>query len=244
MAAFSPDVEAERKQIKDFLYENLYYSPSLAGEKDDAERIVTELFDFWMKNPSALPHYLSGERRTGIPAARSLRLHRRHDRSFHHRAVREAFKRNQTFTTGVTEEHAVNQRLLGISLRPLRCLGVLCGQSLGQPIAPRKLLLPCHGCHHIKQNPRPSPHFFHADAFIVSVFGVAFFVSRSERIEPVRIDAQRPVTLVLGVPAGDVRHHRRTREIGRRDFANRVIQSCIRWRKIGLAKFRDSSVPP
>jgi len=49
--------EAERKRIKDFLYENLYYSASLAGEKDDAERIVTELFDFWMKNPSSLPHY-------------------------------------------------------------------------------------------------------------------------------------------------------------------------------------------
>jgi len=57
LAAFSADVEAERKQIKDFLYENLYYSLSLAGEKDDAERIVSELFAFWMENPSALPHY-------------------------------------------------------------------------------------------------------------------------------------------------------------------------------------------
>jgi dGTPase len=57
IAAFSPEVEAERKQIKDFLYENLYYSPSLASEKDDAERIVTELFNFWTKTPSALPHY-------------------------------------------------------------------------------------------------------------------------------------------------------------------------------------------
>jgi dGTPase len=57
VAAFSQEVEAERQQIKDFLYENLYYSPSLAGEKDDAERIVTELFAFWMNNPSALPHY-------------------------------------------------------------------------------------------------------------------------------------------------------------------------------------------
>src|SRR5580704_5292426 len=57
LVAFSPEVEAERKQTKDFLYENLYYSPSLAGEKDDAERVVTELFTFWMKNPSALPHY-------------------------------------------------------------------------------------------------------------------------------------------------------------------------------------------
>lgn len=57
IAALSPEVEAERKQIKEFLYENLYYSVSLAGEKEDAERIVTELFAFWTENPSALPHY-------------------------------------------------------------------------------------------------------------------------------------------------------------------------------------------
>jgi len=57
LAAFSHAVEAERAQIKNFLYQNLYYSPSLAGEKDDAERIVTELFAFWMKNSPALPLY-------------------------------------------------------------------------------------------------------------------------------------------------------------------------------------------
>jgi dGTPase len=55
LAAFSSVVEAERKQNKDFLYENLYYSPSLADEKEDAERIVTELFAFWMANPKTLP---------------------------------------------------------------------------------------------------------------------------------------------------------------------------------------------
>jgi dGTPase len=57
LAGFSSEVDAERKRIKEFLYENLYYSPLLAGEKDDAERIVTELFSFWMKNPDALPKY-------------------------------------------------------------------------------------------------------------------------------------------------------------------------------------------
>jgi dGTPase len=55
IAAFSAEVEGERRQIKDFLHENLYYSPSLAGEKDDAERIVTDLFAFWMSNSSTLP---------------------------------------------------------------------------------------------------------------------------------------------------------------------------------------------
>jgi dGTPase len=56
LAAFSPPVAAERKQTKDFLYENLYFSPALSDEKDDAERIVGELFAFWMENPKALPH--------------------------------------------------------------------------------------------------------------------------------------------------------------------------------------------
>ena len=55
LAAFSPAVEADRKQSKDFLYENLYYSPSLAGEKEEAERVVTELFGFWMEHPTTLP---------------------------------------------------------------------------------------------------------------------------------------------------------------------------------------------
>ncbi len=56
LAAFSPAIEAERKQSKDFLYENLYFSPSLSDEKDDAERVVTELFAFWMAHPDSLPH--------------------------------------------------------------------------------------------------------------------------------------------------------------------------------------------
>jgi len=56
LAAFSPAVESERKQNKNFLYENLYFSADLAGEKDDAERVVGELFAFWMDHPETLPH--------------------------------------------------------------------------------------------------------------------------------------------------------------------------------------------
>ena len=68
IAFFSPEVDSERKQIKNFLYENLYYSPSLADEKDDAERIVTELFAFWMENPSALPqHYQEKAAQESLP---------------------------------------------------------------------------------------------------------------------------------------------------------------------------------
>src|SRR5271163_3910116 len=55
LAAFSPSVEAERRRLKAFLYENLYYSPSLAAEKEDAERITGELFAHWMEEPDDLP---------------------------------------------------------------------------------------------------------------------------------------------------------------------------------------------
>ena len=55
LAAFSAVVEQERRQLKDFLYENLYFSPALEGEKEDAERIIGELFAHWMEEPDDLP---------------------------------------------------------------------------------------------------------------------------------------------------------------------------------------------
>jgi dGTPase len=55
LAAFSPLVEEQRRQLKDFLHENLYYSPALAAEKEDAERITGELFAHWMEEPDDLP---------------------------------------------------------------------------------------------------------------------------------------------------------------------------------------------
>jgi dGTPase len=55
LAGFSDEVEAERAQAKRFLYERLYYSSELASEKLDAERVVSELFEYWVRNPQRLP---------------------------------------------------------------------------------------------------------------------------------------------------------------------------------------------
>jgi len=55
VAALSPEIEQERRQTKQFLYRNLYFSPALEPEKDDAERIIAELFALWMKEPEKLP---------------------------------------------------------------------------------------------------------------------------------------------------------------------------------------------
>jgi dGTPase len=57
LAAFTPEVDEERKQAKDFLYQSLYFSPALASEKDEAERVVRDLFALWMKDSATLPHY-------------------------------------------------------------------------------------------------------------------------------------------------------------------------------------------
>ncbi|HEY1263875.1 MAG TPA: deoxyguanosinetriphosphate triphosphohydrolase [Terriglobales bacterium] len=55
LASFSPEVDAERRQAKEFLYANLYSSAALGPEKDDAGKIVGELFEFWMGQPEHLP---------------------------------------------------------------------------------------------------------------------------------------------------------------------------------------------
>ncbi len=55
LVTFSPSVELERRKAKEFLYEYLYFSATLKPEKNDAERVISELFKFWMTKPENLP---------------------------------------------------------------------------------------------------------------------------------------------------------------------------------------------
>ena len=55
LAVFSPAVEKERSETKKFLYANLYFSAALDPEKNDAERVISELFDLWMSHSGNLP---------------------------------------------------------------------------------------------------------------------------------------------------------------------------------------------
>jgi dGTPase len=55
LAVFTPEVDCERREAKKFLYEKLYYSPTLKPQKADAQQIVTELFDHWLAHPDELP---------------------------------------------------------------------------------------------------------------------------------------------------------------------------------------------
>jgi dGTPase len=55
LIAFSPQVDEERKQIKEFLYQNVYYSPAQQRDKQQAEQVIAEMFAFFMKFPRQLP---------------------------------------------------------------------------------------------------------------------------------------------------------------------------------------------
>jgi dGTPase len=55
LVAFSEAVESDRREAKNFLYASLYFSPALEPEKQDAERVISELFAYWVKQPEALP---------------------------------------------------------------------------------------------------------------------------------------------------------------------------------------------
>jgi dGTPase len=55
LVTFGPVVEDERRQIKQFLHTNLYFSKTLEPDKADAERVIGDLFAFWMARPETLP---------------------------------------------------------------------------------------------------------------------------------------------------------------------------------------------
>jgi dGTPase len=55
LVTLSPDTEAERRQTKAFLHEQVYFSAALDPEKEAAERITADLFELWMKHPEKLP---------------------------------------------------------------------------------------------------------------------------------------------------------------------------------------------
>src|ERR1700733_7627134 len=55
LAAFSPEVEAERRAAKGFLHEALYNTKQLEPEKRKAESIITEVFHYLVSHPEALP---------------------------------------------------------------------------------------------------------------------------------------------------------------------------------------------
>ena len=55
LATFSPATDQKRAQAKQFLNQNLYHSESLRPQKADGEKIVHDLFRYWIEHPGSLP---------------------------------------------------------------------------------------------------------------------------------------------------------------------------------------------
>jgi dGTPase len=52
---FSPQVARENRELRDFLFQNLYFSHTLQPEKEQAEQVISDLFEFLLRFPDELP---------------------------------------------------------------------------------------------------------------------------------------------------------------------------------------------
>jgi dGTPase len=55
MVTFSPGLAAEEKELKAFLYKNMYRADDVMRVRADAERVVLELFDAYFADPRKMP---------------------------------------------------------------------------------------------------------------------------------------------------------------------------------------------
>jgi dGTPase len=68
LAQLSAQAEAEREEEKRYLFSTLYTCAELEREHAKAETVVTELFDFWVREPEQLPEsYLAEIETEGAP---------------------------------------------------------------------------------------------------------------------------------------------------------------------------------
>jgi dGTPase len=64
LIGFSPAVDQERREIKEFLYKNVYFSPALQRDKKQAEQVIAEMFAFFINSPGELPASYQEKTRT------------------------------------------------------------------------------------------------------------------------------------------------------------------------------------
>lgn len=58
LGGYSPDVERRRRELKDFLYRNLYHHPDVLRMTEEAERVIGALFRAYRADPRRLPEHV------------------------------------------------------------------------------------------------------------------------------------------------------------------------------------------
>ncbi len=55
LISFSNEMQQDEKRLKSFLFQNLYYHPSVMARRQAADKVLGDLFDFYFANPEKLP---------------------------------------------------------------------------------------------------------------------------------------------------------------------------------------------
>jgi dGTPase len=55
LSGFSAELAAEERELKQFLYGKLYNAPALVPVREEAQRVVANLFEAYRADPSLLP---------------------------------------------------------------------------------------------------------------------------------------------------------------------------------------------
>ncbi len=61
VATFSEDMRRRNRELKDFLYANLYRHPRVLRMQSKAERVISELFEAYQKEPAILPYHIQAQ---------------------------------------------------------------------------------------------------------------------------------------------------------------------------------------
>ena len=70
-AGFSSELADEERALKRFLYDRLYNAPELVPVREEAQRVVANLFEAYRDDPRLLPEGWSRRGRGGTVARRS-----------------------------------------------------------------------------------------------------------------------------------------------------------------------------
>ena len=58
VASFSEDMHRRNRELKDFLYNNLYRHHRVTRMQDKAERVISDIFQAYQREPAMLPHHI------------------------------------------------------------------------------------------------------------------------------------------------------------------------------------------
>jgi dGTPase len=58
VAGFSEEMHRRNRQLKDFLFKNLYRHPRLIRGEQKADRVITDLFNSYLSRPEVLPYHI------------------------------------------------------------------------------------------------------------------------------------------------------------------------------------------